>query len=62
MSQSEIEKYGQEAARYEQLARYYQFNNPKKYVELYMKYYDTLTKLVQAYEKEIRKKLLYRHT
>ncbi|WP_144611258.1 DUF4397 domain-containing protein [Bacillus cereus] len=51
MSQSEIEKYGQEAARYEQLARYYQFHNPKKYVELYMKYYDALTKLVQAYEK-----------
>lgn len=51
MSQSEIEKYGQEAARYEQLARYYQFHNPKKYVELYMKYYDALTNLVQAYEK-----------
>ncbi|MGN5649043.1 DUF4397 domain-containing protein [Bacillus sp. Brlt_9] len=51
MSQSEIEKYGQEAARYEQLARYYQFQNPKKYAELYMKYYDALTKLVQAYEK-----------
>lgn len=30
MSQPEIEKYGQEAARYEQLARYYQFHNPKK--------------------------------
>ena len=29
MSQSEIEKYGQEAARYEQLARYYQFHNQK---------------------------------
>ncbi|BCC00133.1 hypothetical protein BCM0057_2215 [Bacillus cereus] len=51
MSQSEIEEYGQEAARYEQLARYYQFHNPKKYVELYMKYYDALTNLVQAYEK-----------
>ncbi len=61
MSQSEIEKYGQEAVRYDQLARYYQYSNPKKYVELYMKYYDALTKLVQAYEKEIHKKLLYRH-
>ena len=29
MSQYEIEKYGQEAARYEQLARYYQHSNPK---------------------------------
>lgn len=36
MSQSEIEKLGQEATRYEQLARYYQFHNPKKYVELYL--------------------------
>ncbi|HHT7190094.1 TPA: DUF4397 domain-containing protein [Bacillus cereus] len=51
MSQSEIEKYGQEATRYEQLARYYQYSNPKKYVELYMKYYNALTKFVQAYEK-----------
>ncbi len=30
MSQSEIEKYGQEVTQYEQLARYYQFRNPKK--------------------------------
>ncbi|QWH17560.1 DUF4397 domain-containing protein [Bacillus mycoides] len=51
MTQSEIEKYGQEAARYEQLARYYQYSNPKRYVELYMKYHDAITKLVQAYEK-----------
>ncbi|QWI10964.1 DUF4397 domain-containing protein [Bacillus mycoides] len=51
MTQSEIEKYGQEAARYEQLARYYQYSNPKRYVELYKKYYDAITKLVQAYEK-----------
>ncbi|MFH3721598.1 hypothetical protein WAI01_20025, partial [Acinetobacter baumannii] len=50
MSQSEIEKYGQEVTQYEQLARYYQFRNPKKYIELYMKYYDALSKLVQAYE------------
>ncbi|KFM99847.1 DUF4397 domain-containing protein [Bacillus clarus] len=51
MIQSEIEKFGQEAARYEQLARYYQYTNPKKYVELYMKYHDAITKLVHAYEK-----------
>ncbi|MED2515940.1 DUF4397 domain-containing protein, partial [Bacillus thuringiensis] len=38
MSQSEIEKYGQEVTQYEQLARYYQYSNPKKYIELYMKY------------------------
>lgn len=44
MTQSEIEKYSQEAARYEQLARYYQYSNPKRYVELYMKYYDAITK------------------
>ena len=34
----------------------------KKYAELYMKYYDALTNLVQAYEKEIHKKLLYHRT
>ncbi|PGQ22814.1 hypothetical protein COA05_24840 [Bacillus thuringiensis] len=50
MSQSEIEKYGQEVTQYEQLARYYQFRNPKKYIELYMKYCDALSKLVQAHE------------
>ncbi|MDZ5610366.1 DUF4397 domain-containing protein [Bacillus pseudomycoides] len=51
MAQSEIEKYGQEAALYEQLARYYQYTNPKKYMELYMKYHNAITKLVHAYEK-----------
>ncbi|KEK24051.1 DUF4397 domain-containing protein [Bacillus gaemokensis] len=51
MAQSEIEKYGQEAALYEQLARYYQYTNPKKHMELYMKYHTAMTKLVHAYEK-----------
>ncbi|EEM05576.1 hypothetical protein bmyco0002_19500 [Bacillus pseudomycoides] len=51
MAQSEIEKYGQEAALYEQLARYYQYTNPKKYMELYMKYHSAITKLVHVYEK-----------
>ncbi|WP_410982438.1 DUF4397 domain-containing protein [Bacillus cereus] len=51
MAQSEIEKYGQEAALYEQLARYYQYTNPQKYMELYMKYHSAITKLVHAYEK-----------
>ncbi|PEB51045.1 hypothetical protein CON65_10095 [Bacillus pseudomycoides] len=51
MAQSEIEKYGQEAARYEQLARYYQYTNPKKYIELSMKYHHAITQLVHAYEK-----------
>ncbi|MEY8347229.1 DUF4397 domain-containing protein [Bacillus cereus] len=51
MAQSEIEKYGQEAALYEQLTRYYQYTNPKKYMELYMKYHNAMTKLVHAYEK-----------
>ncbi|WP_459503021.1 DUF4397 domain-containing protein [Bacillus sp. C1] len=51
MAQSEFKKYGQEAALYEQLARYYQYTNPKKYMELYVKYHNTIIKLVHAYEK-----------
>ncbi len=35
MSQSEIEKYGQEVTQYEQLARYYQFRNLKIYRIIY---------------------------
>ncbi|PEY37173.1 hypothetical protein CN354_13280 [Bacillus cereus] len=51
MAQSEIEKYGQEVALYEQLARYYQYTNSKKYMELYMKHHNAITKLIHAYEK-----------
>ncbi|MDM5154835.1 DUF4397 domain-containing protein [Bacillus sp. DX1.1] len=53
MSQSEIEKYGQEAAMYEQLAHYYKYTNPKKYMELYIKHHDAMTKLTHTYEKRI---------
>ncbi|EOW9527050.1 DUF4397 domain-containing protein [Bacillus cytotoxicus] len=51
MTQSEFEKYGQEAICYEQLARYYQYINPKKYIELSMKYHHAVKQLVQAYER-----------
>ncbi|PGZ97413.1 hypothetical protein COE51_14025 [Bacillus pseudomycoides] len=50
MHSSEIEKYVQQAAMYEQLACYYKYINPQKYMELYLKHYAVMKQLVQAYE------------
>lgn len=50
MSESEIEKYGRQAAMYDQLACYYKYTNPQKYMYTYVKYYEAISKLVHAYE------------
>ncbi|MCP1123641.1 DUF4397 domain-containing protein [Bacillus sp. 3103sda1] len=50
MNPSEVEKYAQQAAMYEQLACYYKYINPQKYMELYLKHYNAMKQFVQAYE------------
>lgn len=47
---TEIEKHAFDASLYEQLACYYKYRNPQKYVEYYYKHYEAVQKLVQAYE------------
>ncbi|MFI8707178.1 DUF4397 domain-containing protein [Bacillus sp. NPDC077411] len=50
MNSSEIEKYAQQAAIYKQLACYYKYTNPQKYIEVYLRHYEAMKQLVQAYE------------
>ncbi|HDX9589789.1 TPA: DUF4397 domain-containing protein [Bacillus pseudomycoides] len=50
MNTSEVGKYVQKAAIYEQLACYYKYTNPQKYIEAYLKHYEAMKQFVQAYE------------
>ncbi|WP_416826053.1 DUF4397 domain-containing protein [Ectobacillus polymachus] len=47
---TETQKYAFEASMYDQLACYYKYRNPQKYVQYYNKHYEAVQKLVQAYE------------
>lgn len=51
MNSFEGEKYAQQASMYEQLARYYKYTNPQKYMEVYLRHYEVMKQFVQAYEK-----------
>jgi hypothetical protein len=47
--QTEAHKYAFEASMYEQLACYYKYSNPQKYMEYYLKHYEAVQKLMKAY-------------
>ncbi|MCM3737452.1 DUF4397 domain-containing protein [Bacillus cytotoxicus] len=50
MNSFEGEKYAQQATMYEQLACYYKYTNPRKHMEAYLKHYEAMKQVVQAYE------------